>query len=602
MQIFHPVKRSAVFISLLSRLMRLLVFYPIGWLCAAVAPALDAKPNVLLIVTDDQGYGDFGFTGNPHLKTPRLDALAKDSARFERFYVNPLCAPTRAALLTGRYSLRTGVYGVSRGEETMREEETTVAELLRDAGWRTGLFGKWHNGENFPYTPNGQGFQHTLGFNLGHWNNYFDTTLRGNNEWVKTQGWISDALTQSALQFIEKNRAQPWFCYLSYNAPHSPFQCPDTLFNKYKKLGLDDTLAAVYGMCEDIDRQVGRVLGQLERWSLAENTMVIFLTDNGPNTQRFNGGLRGKKGTLYEGGVRTPCLLRYPARVREARVISQIAAHIDLLPTLCELTGVAARTKNPIDGRSLVPLLEGRTEGWPDREIFIQNTPRRDESRTQGSVVTQRFHAVNAGKSWELYELTSDPGEKRDLAAGASGEARMILDDLTAKYERWWSQVSEGVVEARPPIPAGLAEENPVEASAAQAELEGGLKFSGKHANNAWIVGWRTVEARVQWTFDIRRSGAYEITAAFTLQKGEPATKLAAVASSQRVEATVSQTAVRQIPSPDRVPREEVYEMEWQALALGRVELAEGRQTITVSLDQPNDSFALKHLALRRIE
>jgi arylsulfatase A-like enzyme len=562
---------------------------------AAAASAVAAKPNVLLIVTDDQGYGDFGFTGNPQLQTPVLDGLAKQSARFERFYVTPFCAPSRAALLTGRYGLRTGVHGVARGEETMRTEETTIAEILRDGGWRTGLFGKWHNGENYPYTPNGQGFEEALGFNLGHWNNYFDPRLRHNAEWVQTKGWISDVLTDAALGFIEKNRGQPWFCYLAYNAPHSPFQSPEKEFAKYQAMGLDDATAAVYGMCENLDTNIGRVLASLDEWKLAEDTIVIFFTDNGPATERFNSGLRGKKGTLYEGGSRTPLLVRIPGH--RPSVVPTLASALDLLPTLCELCGVPPKTAFPLDGRSLVPLLEGKTEGWPERDLFIQNFAQRDLKRLQGTVITQRFAAVNPGKGWELYDLQTDPGQQHDLAATSAP----IVADLAKRFEAWWSDVSQGVTQDRPPVPVGHPEEPIAEASAAQAELVGGLQYSNKAPNNAWITGWQNPDAHADWAIAVAKPGTYELGIAFTRAEAIPPLKLRVATGHATGETALPQTTIRQLPEPDREPRKEAHDMEWQNLGLGRFDLSPGEQTISLRLTGPDASFSLKHLSLRLI-
>ncbi|MEQ1860477.1 MAG: arylsulfatase [Chthoniobacteraceae bacterium] len=560
-----------------------------------------AQPNVLLIITDDQGYGDFGFTGNKQLDTPVLDKLAAQSVRFDRFYVTPFCAPTRAALLTGRYPLQGGVHGVARGEETLRSEETTIAEILRKAGYRTGLFGKWHNGENYPYTPNGQGFDEALGFNLGHWNNYFDPRLRHNAGWTKGTGYISDVLTDAAIEFIGKNRAQPWLCYLPFNAPHTPYQCPDREFAKYKARGLDDALACIYGMVENIDTNIGRALAKLDEWQLAENTIVIFLTDNGPNGDRYTAGLRGKKGSLYEGGSRTPLLVRWPARLKEARVVSTLAHAIDILPTVCELTGTKPKTNFPIDGRSLVPLLEGSPGVWPEREIFIQNRARSDLQRTQGTVITQRFTAVNNGRDWELYDLQKDPGQQTDLAK--NGDARMIVDDLSAKFERWWSLTSAGVTRDRPPVPVGHRAEPIVEASAAQAELIGGLKYNTKAPNNAWIIGWDGADARAEWTVAVAQPGPYEIGISFNRDLAEPALKLRAETGGQAVEVAVPQAIAKAIPQPDRAPRNsESPDSEWHALSLGRVNLTPGEQTITVRLTLPDKSFALQHLSLRRVE
>lgn len=571
------------------------------WVLSPAQSASAAQPNVLLIVTDDQGYGDFGFTGNKQLETPHLDKLAAQSVRFDRFYVTPFCSPTRAALLTGRYPLQMGVHGTSRGEETMRAEETTIAELLKKAGYRTGLFGKWHNGENYPYTPNGQGFEEALGFNLGHWNNYFDPRLRHNATWTKGKGFISDALTDGALGFIEKNRAQPWFCYLAYNAPHTPYQCPDKEFDKYKAKGLDDALACIYGMCENIDTNIGRALAKLDEWQLAENTIVLFLTDNGPNGERYTAGLRGKKSSLYEGGSRTPLLVRWPARLKQPRVVSTLAHAIDVLPTLCELTGTKPRTNFPIDGRSLVPLLEGKTDAWPEREIFIQNRARADLQRTQGTVVTQRFTAVNVGRGWELYDLQKDPGQQRDLAKNA--DARMIVDDLSAKFEKWWSHTSAGVTRDRPPVPVGHPAEPIVEASAAQAELIDGLTFNSKAPNNAWLVGWGDPAARAEWNVFAAQPGDYDIGVSFNRDAAEPALKLRAETGGQAIEATVPQAPAKLIPTPDRAPRtSESVDSEWHALPLGRVKLTAGEQTVSIRLTVPDASFVLQHLSLRRVE
>ncbi|MHC4721677.1 MAG: sulfatase-like hydrolase/transferase, partial [Planctomycetota bacterium] len=213
----------------------------------------ERKPNVLLIMTDDQGWGDLHSHGNDKIDTPVLDKFATDGARFDSFFVSATCAPTRASLLTGRYYLRTGTHGVTRGRENMRAEEVTIAEVLKAAGYATSCFGKWHNGSNWPYHPNAQGFDEFVGFCAGNLLNYFDTNLEHNGTSIKTTGYISDVLTDFAITFIENNKDQPFFCYVPYNAPHSPFQVPDKYFDKYKARGLDDILACIYGMCENLD-------------------------------------------------------------------------------------------------------------------------------------------------------------------------------------------------------------------------------------------------------------------------------------------------------------------------------------------------------------
>ena len=317
-------------------------------------------------MTDDQGWGDVRSHGNPLLDTPVMDALARESARFENFYVSPVCAPTRASLLTGRYSLRTGTQWVTYGLETMRPEEVTLAEIFRDAGYATGLFGKWHNGSHYPSDPIGQGFQTFVGFAAGHWNNYIDAPLVANGRTIQTEGFITDVLTDSALAFIDRHRAEPFFAYVPYNAPHSPFQVPDRYFDAYTARGLDAKSAAVYGMVENLDDNLGRLLDRLDALGLTDDTIVVFLTDNGPNGERFNGHMRGIKASVHEGGSRVPLFVRWPGHIDPASGVREIAAHIDLLPTLAELAGIALPDGLALDGVSLANALLGRSPG-PDR-------------------------------------------------------------------------------------------------------------------------------------------------------------------------------------------------------------------------------------------
>lgn len=324
-------------------------------LLGLLTPALSGadKPNVLLIMTDDQGWGDIGSHDNPHIRTPVLDRLATDGARFERFFVSPVCAPTRASLMTGRYHLRTGTHGVTRGEENMRADEVTVAEAFHAAGYATGCFGKWHNGRHYPMHPNGQGFDAFVGFCAGHWNNYFSTDLEHNGDVFRSEGYIADALTDYAVRFMEKHQKEPFFCYVPYNTPHSPWQVEEEYFDRYDNKGLDPKAHCAYAMCENIDHNVGRLLKTLERLDLDENTIVLFLTDNGPNSNRFNGGMKGRKGSAHEGGVRVPLFVRWPGKIEPGTTVRKNAMHIDLFPTLVDLCEIDMPRTKPIDGRSL---------------------------------------------------------------------------------------------------------------------------------------------------------------------------------------------------------------------------------------------------------
>ena len=246
-------------------------------LSASQAQAGERPPNVVLVLTDDQGFGDVRSHGNKLIDTPVHDRIAAEGVRFDRFFVSPVCAPTRASLLTGRYHIRTGVHGVTRGHEIMRADEVTIAELLKGAGYATGAFGKWHNGSQYPHHPNGQGFDEFLGFCAGHWNNYFDTSLDHNGTMVKSDGFIIDTLTDAAIEFIEVNHKRPFFCYIPYNTPHTPWQVPERYWRKYQAKGIDDpAIACAYAMCENIDDNMGRILARLEELEIADDTLFIF--------------------------------------------------------------------------------------------------------------------------------------------------------------------------------------------------------------------------------------------------------------------------------------------------------------------------------------
>ena len=329
------------------------------------------KPNIVVILTDDQGFAELGATGNPVIRTPNIDRLASQGASLVNFHVMPVCSPTRAGFLTGRYSYRTGVTDTWTGRSLIDPDETTLGEILRDVGYRTGIFGKWHLGDNYPRRAMDQGFQESLVLNGGglaqpgdppapvdERGAYFNSTLSHNGKWVKTEGYVSDVITDAAMQFIEKHRKQSFFVYLSFNAPHSPHQVPDEYSEHYPPSafhhinfpaagnptstnGKPEVLAKVYGMAENIDENVGRLLAKLDALKLADDTIVIFFSDNGAQRHNgFNGGLRGWKGTPYEGGIHQFCFVRWPGQLKAGLAVDRITSHIDLAPTLLDLCDV----------------------------------------------------------------------------------------------------------------------------------------------------------------------------------------------------------------------------------------------------------------------
>lgn len=556
------------------------------------------RPNILLIMTDDQGWGDIRSHGNDQIDTPVLDRLAASGAHFDRFYVSSVCAPTRASLLTGRYYLRTGVNGVTRGRETMRSEEVTLAEILQQAGYATGCFGKWHNGAHYPYHPNGQGFDEFFGFCAGHWNNYFDTTLERNGQPVRTRGYISDVLTDAAMGFIEEKRDRPFFCYLPYNAPHSPWQVPDRYFDKYQARGLDDMTASAYGMCENLDDNIGRLLKQLDELNLARDTIVLFLTDNGPNTERYNGGMKGRKGSCHEGGIRVPLFIRWPGHIAPSTKVSQITAHIDLLPTLVELCGVPMLETLPLDGVSLVPLLKGATANWPERMIFSHWGRR-------GSVRTQRWRAVVEGKEWELYDMIADPGQQEDIAGRHPG----VLTELSASYEAWLKEVTRAGFDPIP-IPIGHPQRREVVLPGHEAFLEPpdrkGISYNGQAGwANDWVTNWTSTDAWPYWEVDVVRAGRYEITLMYTCPEPDVGAQLLVEVGGQRIEGVIEKAHDPDpLPSPDRVKRKEVYEKVWAPLTLGTVTIPKGRTRLYVkALTRPGKAVMdLKAVRVRKVD
>ncbi|MEZ5354665.1 MAG: arylsulfatase [Bryobacteraceae bacterium] len=555
------------------------------WLGATAAGALQSaggavekRPNVILIMSDDQGYGDLSLHGNKELSTPHLDRLAGEGAEFTRFYVSPVCAPTRSSLLTGRYNVRCGVHGVTTGKETMPVDEVTVAETFRGAGYRTALIGKWHLGEAYPNVPHAQGFDHYIGFRTGHWNNYFDTTLERNGKPYPTKGYIADALTGEAEAFVAQNRRNPFFLYLSYNTPHSPFQAPDRYWKKFDAKGMPREKAAVYGMIENLDDNIGRLTARLEGLGLAGETIVVFLTDNGPAGERYNAGLRGRKGSVYEGGVRVPFFLRWPGHVRPGRKVDTIAAHIDVYPTLADLCGVARAEGRAIDGRSLRPLLEDDKAGWPDRPLFTHRELVDKESAAYpGAIRTQRYNLVN-GK--ELYDMEADPGESKDVAA----EHPEAVRELRGRYEDWFQTAIAERGFHRLPIPVGHPEENPVTLPATQAYFDGAIRFNnGNGFAHDWLVGWTESSSTVHWEIDVAEAGRYGVTIQYLCPAGETGAVVGVEAGEEQIRATVERaTSMDALPDRNLVFVKHYVTMDWGRLAAGAIELRKGRTRLVL--------------------
>ncbi len=423
------------------------------------------KPNIILIMTDDQGYGDLGAHGNPYLRTPNIDAFTKESVSCEQFYVMPVCSPTRACLLTGRYNYRTGVVDTFLGRSMMHSDEITLAEMLNESGYRTGIFGKWHLGDNYPLRPFDQGFDEELVHNGGGLaqpsdppgNTYFDPILRHNGTQKRFRGYCTDIFTDAAIEFIKDPRyRQPFFVYLSTNCPHTPLQIADKYVQPYLDMGLDETTAKIYGMIENIDENVGKLLTWLERVNKTEDTIVIFMTDNGAQQNRYNAGLRERKGSVYEGGIRVPFYIRYPREFAANRKVNPIAAHIDIVPTIADICGIELPQDRKIDGKSLYPLLKGDTDTMEDRTIVLQWHRGDEPEPFRNSAVREPRYKLVDGE--ELYDIENDPRELKDIAADHPGIVKRLRDE----YMKWFDDVSSTRGYDPPRIHIGTEFENPV--------------------------------------------------------------------------------------------------------------------------------------------
>lgn len=557
------------------------------------------KPNILLIMTDDQGWGDLGLHGNDSISTPHLDQLGRESVRFERFYVSPLCAPTRASLLTGRYHLRTGTTWVTHRKEVMRSAEVTISEYLKKAGYRTGIFGKWHNGEQYPNDPAGQGFDEFLGFKAGHWNNYFDPKLYHNDTIINREGFISDIFTDAAMGWMEQSAAEPFFCYLPFNAPHGPFQVPDRYFDKYKAMGLNDKNAAVYGMVENIDDNVGRLLDFLEAQGIADNTIVLFLTDNGPNGRRYNGGMRGTKSSNHEGGMRVPLFMKWGDKLPKNKIVQPLTAHIDLLPTLLELCEIDYKPVLPLDGRSLLPLILEEAPEWPERQLYhIQSNGKKSILHSAVRSTQHRF-VINRDSSRQLFDMINDPGQKNNIIDKYPELAEKYWNDLKG----WFASVTDHDMTA-PPIPLGHLPYGHTSLPAPEAKLHGNLRFKGKMGwANDYIIDWTKATDSLEWKIEVAKEGAYEVHMHYAAPTESLGSSYKVATPTSSLTGIIHQAHYPDfLPSPDRITRGEVYERVWKNEVIGTLDLQKGLQSIIVHpLEIPGQQFVeLKELELVR--
>ncbi len=484
--------------------MRTLIFL----VSVLLASCAKTPPNVILIMTDDQGYGDLACHGSPYVKTPALDDLYQESVRFTDFHVDPCCAPTRSALMTGCYSSRAGVWHTIGGRSLIKEGMTTIADLFGANGYETGIFGKWHLGENYPFRPQDRGFREVLvhggggvGSNPGYWgNDYFDDTFVHNGEFEKYNGYCNTVWFTEAVEYIRKNRDKPFFCYVSTNVPHAPLRVDEAYVEPYKDQ-VSDRLAHYYGMVSKVDEDIAMLLEEVKDMGLEENTILIFMTDNGPCPwfggividfetgfvkEGYSADMRGGKIWGYENAHRVPFFMRWPAGgIGGGRDIKALSAHIDLMPTLVDLCKLTTPENLKYDGQSLAPLLKGEVESWPERTLFVHNQrveyPVKDK---EYQVLTEKWRLVKREKD-ELYDIKADPGQREDMAAAHPD----VVKELYSRYEEWWEDTSSDF-DKYAEIYIGTEHENPVTLYSHDAYSRSGKKI---------------------WVIQVARDGKYEV-------------------------------------------------------------------------------------------
>ena len=470
-----------------------------------------ARPNLVLVMTDDQGYGDLGCTGNPWIKTPNIDGFHDESVRFTDFHVSPLCTPTRGAIMSGHNPLRNGAWATCWGRSILRKTETTMADIFAANGYKTGMFGKWHLGDNYPYRPQDRGFQTVIAHKGGgvgqtpdFWgNNYFDDTYFHNGEAVPHDGYCTDVWFDEAMKFIEANRDEPFFCYLATNAPHSPYLVDEKYTAPYRD---NDKIPepAFHGMICNIDENFGRLRDKLRELGLEENTILIFMTDNGSSggwreqaRLGYNAGMRGAKGSYYDGGHRVPFFIRWPAGgIEGGKDVDELATHMGMIPAFIDLCGLERRDDLAFDDISFAPLLTGEQDTLPDRTIFVQiRQSTEPPEKWTNTVMTKQWRLVG-GK--ELYDIKADPGQQNDIAA----EHPDTVADLRRRQEDWWQEISP-IFEQLCPISLGNDAENPT--TLCSMDVLGDVAWNQGHILAAQ-------KSTGKWCVDVEQPGRYRFS------------------------------------------------------------------------------------------
>ena len=549
---------------------------------------IEWRPNIILILTDDQGWGDISVNGNKDVHTPNIDKMTLNGVRFDRFFVSPVCSPTRAEILTGRHHVRTGVYDVSLGGERINVTEETIAEVFKTSGYKTAAYGKWHNGMQAPYHPNSRGFEDFYGFCSGHWGNYFNPVLEKNGELVKGTGFITDDLTNHGIEFIKKNKDSPFFLYIPFNTPHSPMQVPEKFWTKFKdkKLTQKGTLSkvsddkssgtnnneeenhpkAALAMCENIDWNVGRIIQTLESLALDEKTIIVYLSDNGPNGNRWNDGMKGVKGSTDEGGVRSPMIINWKGNIPQGKVVNKIASAIDLLPTLKDLAGIESIPKNKLDGLSLKQLIYDKNTKWADRYIYSY-------WREKLSVRSQNFRLGNKNN---LYNMNEDPNQLKNISS-KNIEIFMAMKNAKNIWE------NEVLINLKSKDDRAFVIGHPdlknTQIPARDAKANGLIKRSNYYPNCSYLTNWVNIEDTIIWDAEVAEDGKFEVVVYYTCAEDALGSEIELSFSGSRISSSIASyyNPDEYGKENDRSPRIESYVKDFIPLNMGVIALKRGK-------------------------
>lgn len=550
------------------------------------------RPNVVLILADDQGWGDLGFTGNPVVATPVLDSLAMSGAIMDRFYVCAVCSPTRSELLTGRYYPRSGVYSTSAGGERIDLDETTLADILQRNGYATGAFGKWHSGMQAPYHPNFRGFDDFYGYCSGHWGSYFDAMLEHNGEIVESEGFLTDVLTDKTIEFIQENQDEPFFAYLPLNTPHSPMQVPDRWWSKFENMPLPEHrysdrekilhTRAAYAMTENIDWNVGRVTKALTDLGVAENTIVIYLSDNGPNGWRWNGGMEGTKGSVNEGGVRTPFIINWPGHIVAGDVIREITSATDLLPTVLDMVGIEDSTNKALDGISLASLITGDVESWEERMIV-------NHWQGKTSVRNQQFRLDQED---QLFDMKNDPGQTMNVAEVHPEIHTALLAEKANYLETVLTELPET---DRRTFPIAHPDARYTQLPARDGIAQGTIVRSNRWPNCSYYGNWTSIEDVIRWETESLSDGEYEVILYYTCKEENSGCRIRLQAGEAFVETVITEAFDPPLRGGehDRFERGESYVKDWKPVSMGTIHLEKGNMLFSLTAPEISGKRAI---------